>query len=149
MNLILLQRATYALIVVTVCLVLLLVLGSVGNIYQAQARTPRRAVPNLDDAPTDLPDVQKYLSIAQGREMFKQSVVYETKKGPTVNILEGIQFLGVTKRGQSVRAVLFNSKTGVSSSYAPGEMMGDLKIDEIRDDRVILSHGAEKLELIR
>jgi hypothetical protein len=127
----------------------LLLWGSACNLYQVKAKTSQRAIPNLADSPDTLPAVQKFIEVAQQREMFKQSVVYETKKGPTVNMLEGIQFLGTTKRAGTIRAILFNNKTGLSSSYASGEMMGDLKISEIRSDRVVLTHGSENLELIR
>ncbi|MCE5231225.1 hypothetical protein LLG95_16740 [bacterium] len=150
MNLIFFQRSKLALTVLVIGLASLLVWGSAGNLYQVKSSPLRRPVANLDDPQGDaVPDVQKYIGVAQQREMFKQSVIYETKKGPAVNILEGIQFLGVTKHGASIRAILFNSKNGISTSYAPGEMIGDLKINEIRTDRVVLSHGAETLELIR
>lgn len=150
MKAVLLQRINLILIILAAGLAALLFWGSVGNLYQVHSNTAKRAPVTLNQSQAnDIPAVQKYIVAAQQREVFKQSVIYETKKGPAVNILDGIQFLGVTMRGDSIRAVLFNSKTGTSSSYAPGEMMGDLKINEIRADRVVFSHGAETLELIR
>lgn len=93
--------------------------------------------------------LEEYLPVVKSREMFKPSIIYETKKSEVTNVLGDLAFLGVVHDGANVQALLQNKKSGQSSFYSKGQTLDDLVIQEVRDDKVIFKHGDEALELIR
>lgn len=125
-------------------------MGAVGHLYTVRARPVR-----LADSRISLfdygkrPSLENYLSVIRQRTIFKQSVIYETRTKEVTNALGDLAFSGVVRQGQKLRAFISNKKTSQSSLYSVGETVGDLEIQEIRDDRVIFRHGDESLELIR
>lgn len=98
-----------------------------------------KARPLLDDC----------LRVMQSREMFKPSVLYETKKSEVVNVLGDLSFLGVMRSGDSIQALIMNKKSMQSSFYTQGQILNDLEIKEIQEDKITFRHGEETLELIR
>jgi hypothetical protein len=93
--------------------------------------------------------VGEYLSLVGRREMFKQSVLYETKSKEVVNALDGFVFIGVMGEGKTLQSFILNSKTNQTDICKVGDNIGDCKIQEIREDAVIVIHGEETLELRR
>lgn len=99
-----------------------------------------------EDGPGALEPV---LQTARRREMFRQSVLYAAEEKQRVDVLGDYQFVGVSAQGERRRAFVLNRKTGRSSLLAVGETLGDLRLEEIQTDRLVLTHKGEKLELIR
>jgi len=104
------------------------------------------SIPVQDRSPKPLPEL---LGVASSREMFKPSVFYATKEAVKVDILANLVFLGVVQQGKERRAFIQNTETKQANLYSKGDMLGDIQIQEIQDDRVILAHGEEKLELMK
>jgi hypothetical protein len=145
-----LRRIRAILTPVFVLLLLWFFWGAVGGLYTVRPRATRRDTGGVADvARKGLRPIDDYLASMARREMFKQSVIYETKEKEVVNALGDLQFLGVvTDKGVS-RAFIMNTKTGQTATFSVGENVDDLKIDKIQSDRVVFSHGKERLELIR
>ena len=95
------------------------------------------------------PPVEEYLRVVRSREMFKPSIIYETKKSEVTNVLGELVFLGVVRDGANIQALIQNKKSGQSSFYSSGQALEDLEIQEVRDDKVVFKHGEEVLELVR
>jgi hypothetical protein len=125
---------------------LVAVLGDVYMVRPQPLRTQPPSQTGLDYGPRK--PLADYLSVTR-REMFKQSVLYETKAKEVINILGDFIFLGVIREGDVLRAFVLNTKTSQSTIYSVGQTIGDVQIQEIREDRLILTHGSETLELAK
>jgi hypothetical protein len=93
--------------------------------------------------------LDSYLGVIRSREMFKLSIVYETKKSEVINVLGDLIFLGVVRDGSAIQACIMNKKSGQSSFYKPGQALEELEIQEIAEDKVVFKHGEEILQLSR
>jgi hypothetical protein len=93
--------------------------------------------------------IDHYLNTLSRREMFKASVLYETKKPETVSVLGDLVYLGAIREKGVPRAFIMNNKSKQSSIYGKGESIDDLQITDIADDRVTFQHGSETLQLVR
>lgn len=112
---------------------------------------PRHSGHSLGPALSSLkrPPLEEYLAVLGRREMFKESLIYETKKPEVVNALGDLVYLGMIQDKQSPRAFIMNTKSKQSAIYSSGEAIEDLQILEIRNDRIRFQHGSEVLDLIR
>ena len=121
-----------------------------GDPYGLHGRPPalRRAVASAIEI-RPRPPLEDCLQVAQAREMFKPSILYETKKNETVNVLGDLSFLGVVRSGGTVQAFIMNKKSGQSAFYVKGQTLEDLEIQEIQEGKVIFKHGEEMLDLVR
>jgi hypothetical protein len=130
-------------------LLALLLWAAVGNPYTVVPQPTRLPPVDPDIAPRAREPLSAYLGVVRRREMFRQSVVYEVKKKEVANIVGDLVFMGTVQQGDRKRAFILNKKSGQSAFYAVGEVVGDLEIKEIRDDRIVFGHGNETLELLR
>jgi len=112
------------------------------------SQSPSDNIPLTSFSPDVPPSLTEYVSLSR-REIWKRSVVYETKSATVVDELGSLAFLGIVMEDQQERAFLLNRITGVSSLYERGDQVGDLRLEKISADRLTFTHGNETLELAR
>jgi hypothetical protein len=121
-----------------------------GNLYAVKTRGQLRPGNSAEGIRyEERPPIENYLSVMQKRQMFKPGVFYATKPKEVTNILADFSFLGVMRNGSQVRAFIQNSKTNSATLYSVNESLGDVVVKEIYDDRVVLQHGEEVLQLTK
>ncbi|MEQ8819166.1 MAG: hypothetical protein RLY93_02905 [Sumerlaeia bacterium] len=137
-------------------ILILLCLAALGWMVYALTAEPYRIRAGSAPYPPP-PDVSKryvpkalneYAAPLRQREMFRQSLLYETRRTEVVNVLGSFQFLGVSGKGPAAKAFIYNKESGQSALYGVGELLGDLTVEAVRDDRVVFSHQGERLELV-
>ena len=75
---------------------------------------------------------------------YEESMIEARKDG-----VGSLELLGITGTEGNWRALIKNKETETCSLYTVGQMIGDLQIESIKNDGVILKHGENRVELKR
>ena len=143
-----LDRSRRVGLLLNVGLALWLVWAVAGDAYLVRlSGSPTRDADRVKIQFGDVPSLDSVLNTMRQREVFRQSVFYETKKTDVADSLGDLVFLGTVQSGDTVRAFIRNNKTQQSSMYSAGETIDDITIKEIRPDCAIVVHGEETVEL--
>lgn len=92
---------------------------------------------------------QTYSQAFQGHELFKsvETRPAQVQTGPGIEQLaQHLAFTGVVQLDQ-LEAIINDRRTRQTFFVRVGSSIGDLKVDEITESRVVLSHGSDRKEL--